>query len=473
MAERITTITVEEIRANEDNDQTSVGRDKKVKSTQPSYWNLLHLATIEGTSILFLLPSLWIPRHNSIYYPDFWYEIIILIAPTASFTGTAMSMLECVIFTKQKSLLKISVVLKMFGCYFVSTIGTLLLSYVLWTLVMQFQHPMPLVGIATYFAIWFTLLCTLWSGFLFPLELRMNNGFRSKIKTYLKYEIWWFIMTLQTDFLTFGFEVITGYPQILFAILIPTVKALNGKVLMKLVSEMVGKDDEMATILMGVRLNIHFALFVAIRMNGAENLTIASVIIVDLVLQLKMAYEIIQLNNQVSNSEERQITHPKKEKVVLKLLLAELVEGLVPMIYAIVFAMAYYGPNGLIMGNILSDTWQYQKVEDAARLFVIQALFFGLDLVCVAANTFLVFKFGNVDLIMHFCQLLKDYWFMVTVLIMHPVSVLFIMNDINVAMDMTMKFEWITEEGRIKFIQNATDLNDNEKKMLLENITFT
>ena len=59
---------------------------------------------------------------------------------------------------------------------------------------------------------------------------------------------------------------------------------------MKLVSEMVGKDDETAEILMGVRVNIHYALFVAIRMDGAENLTILSVVIVDLLLHSRMAY---------------------------------------------------------------------------------------------------------------------------------------------------------------------------------------
>ena len=94
-------------------------------------------------------------------------------------------------------------------------------------------------------------------------------------------------------------------------------------------------------------------------------------------------------------------------------------------------------------------------------------------MVCVAANTFLVSKFGNVDLMMHFFKLLKDYWLLVTILMVHPVFVYFNMNDINMAMDMTLKFEWITEEGRIKFIQNATDLNDQKKKMLLANITFT
>ena len=242
---------------------------------------------------------------------------------------------------------------------------------------------------------------------------------------------------------------------------------------MKLVSAMVGNEDDMANILMEVRLNIHYALFVAIRMDGAENLTITGVVIVDLLLHSTMAYQIIHLNLQVSHNEERDVLKTRKEKIVLKLLLAELVEGLVPMVYAIGFAMAYYGPNGSLIGNVLSDIWQYKKVEDVTRLFMIQIILIGIDLISVAANTILVTKFGNADLIKQFCKVLSDYWMILTILMMHPVFVYFMMNDINLATDMTLKFEWITEQGRMKFIHNSTDLTHVEKRFLLSNISFT
>ena len=52
----------------------------------------------------------------------------------------------------------------------------------------------------------------------------------------------------------------------------------------------------------------------------------------------------------------------------MKLVLAEIVEGLVPLAYAIGFAMAYYGPNGHLVGNVLTDMWAYEKVEDVGKL---------------------------------------------------------------------------------------------------------
>ena len=473
MSGQITTIKVQELRLSKDTEQESEVRRSRNEPTKPSYWNMFHLITIIGGTTLSLAPQLWIPRHNSIYYPDYWYEVIILIAFVDSITQTMRSILECVVFTKEKSLVKMSVGLKMFGCIFLPVAGTFLSSYIIWTLILGFRHPMPFVGIATFFATWSLIICTFWFGIMFPSELRQKNGFRDKIKTYLKYEVWWFIMTFQNDFLTFGFEAIIGPPQLLFAFLIPAAKAINKVVLIKLVSAMVGNEDDMANILMGVRLNIHYALFVAIRMDGAENLTIAGVVIVDLLLHSKMAYKIIHMNLQVSQNEERDVLKTQKEKMILELLLAELVEGLVPMVYSIGFAMAYYGPNGSLIGNVLSDIWQYKKVENVTRLFLIQIVLIGIDLISVAANTILVAKFGNADLIKQFCKVLSDYWMILTILMMHPVFVYFMMNDINLATDMTLKFEWITEQGRIKFIHNSTDLTPVEKKFLLSNISLS
>ena len=47
------------------------------------------------------------------------------------------------------------------------------------------------------------------------------------------------------------------------------------------------------------------------------------------------------------------------------------------------------------------------------------------------------------------------------------------LKDVNSAMDMTLKFEWITSKGRSTFISNATDLSDDEKAILLSNISYS
>ena len=163
----------------------------------------------------------------------------------------------------------------------------------------------------------------------------------------------------------------------------------------------------------------------------------------------------------------------RKENAITDLLLEEIIEGVVPLAYAIGFAMAYYGPNGNLMGNVSSDLWAYNKVEDVARLFYIQLLLFGVDCFSVALNMLILKQFGKVDLINELSKLMKKYWIFLALQLANTINVYFVMNDINQATDLTGKFEWITEEGRLRLIYNATDLSDFEKSKLIPNMTFT
>ena len=470
MLNQISIITVQEIRSNDEGTDGKVSRDVQ---RHPNYRYMLRLVTIIALTCLCLATQSLIPRHNSIYYPNYWYETTILAAVVGSSLLTMRSMLEFVILTKEKSLVSISVGLKMFAIIFLSITCIFILSRVCWTSLMGLQHPMPFLGICSFFVAWFLFICALRFGIVFPSELRMNDVFRHKIRKYLMFDAWWLIISFQTDLLSFGFKIITGYTQCLFALLIPLVKEMNKKILVKLMTKLVGNNDEKANVLLSGRLNIHFALFVAIRMNGAEDFTIASVVFVDFVLQSMMVFQIIKLEQQVTtDGEEGNIMYMKKQKEVLKLLMAEFTEGLVPICYAIAFAMAYYGPNAYLTGNVLSDIWQYEKVKNIKRLFYIQGTLFGIDVLCVVMNTFFVSKFGNVDLPKQFCKLINTYWVLFSIQIMNSIFFYFAMNDINAALDMTLKFEWITDEGRIKLILNATDLTDNSKAILLANSSF-
>ena len=88
-------------------------------------------------------------------------------------------------------------------------------------------------------------------------------------------------------------------------------------------------------------------------------------------------------------------------------------------------------------------------------------------------NTALLSKFGNVNLIQEFTKAIKISWIILAIQLADQVTVYFGFNDINMALDMNMSFDWITTAGRLSFISNSTDLSDYEKFMLLSNNTFT
>ena len=63
-----------------------------------------------------------------------------------------------------------------------------------------------------------------------------------------------------------------------------------------------------------------------------------------------------------------------KRRASQKSILAEHVEGLVPLAYAIGLAMAYFGPNVYLLGNVFRDIWAYEKVKDVKYLLFIMSL---------------------------------------------------------------------------------------------------
>ena len=156
----------------------------------------------------------------------------------------------------------------------------------------------------------------------------------------------------------------------------------------------------------------------------------------------------------------------KKQRIVT-LILAETVEGLVPMCYAIELIMAYYGPNSNLIGNVGIGLWTYEEIEDIGRQLVVIFGMFGVDVLGALLNGINLSKYGNVNLIQDFLKFLQKYWLLLGIKIGHDILFYFIFNDINLAMDMTTKFSWITDEGRMNFINGSTELTDEEKEHLL------
>ena len=66
---------------------------------------------------------------------------------------------------------------------------------------------------------------------------------------------------------------------------------------------------------------------------------------------------------------------------------------------------------------------------------------------------------------------LHKHWLFFVIKLGAIMSAYFSTTDINLGMDSSRKFDWITSEGRHCLIYNSTELSDYEKSMLLENST--
>ena len=179
-----------------------------------------------------------------------------------------------------------------------------------------------------------------------------------------------------------------------------------------------------------------------------------------------MTKNIAQLHKKVAaeNNENQMI---QKQKNIRNLVLAEITEGVTPIVFAISFAMAYYGPNSTILGNVRNDYWEYKKVNDVGYLFLTMSLLFVVDVLCVILNSLILLKITDVNLYQEIGEIMKKYWFFIAVKYAMNMSSHFASKDINLGMDATGEFGWITNEGRFQYIGNSTDLSEGEKAELL------
>ena len=142
--------------------------------------------------------------------------------------------------------------------------------------------------------------------------------------------------------------------------IILSAKELNKRILFNIMSDVIAEDEGEINVLLGVYLNIHYAFFVAIRMDGAETSTIISILAVDFLRQLWMTIQIIRITQKLSTNENvnleevenwgeeqnkkhrqereeakdielrKEIVHNGRKEAIAKLILAEYVEGIVP-----------------------------------------------------------------------------------------------------------------------------------------------
>lgn len=140
-----------------------------------------------------------------------------------------------------------------------------------------------------------------------------------------------------------------------------------------------------------------------------------------------------------------------KQKAVLKLLLAELCEGLIPFAYAIGFSMAYYGPNGKLIGNVGNDYWGYRKVDDASLTLLMMFGLFSFDVICLLLNSVILWVFCSVNLFHEFCMKMEIYWHIIAIKMVSEIYLHFFWKDVNLANG------WEPSHNNSSIFANTTD----------------
>ena len=452
--EKVFVISGKGIRNERRSDKNNSKRDKSSVITSNIYWNGCHVLSILLICGITMSVSTLIPRHDSILEPAYWFEFNFVVG-FALIIGTAEKITNLAILMEKGSLISIRLFIKIFLVSFLTWLLIYCFCYIIWTCILGYNHPIPLVGIFCGLPVGIVTTASL--PLLLPGNEFTKKELKDMLKNFLLYQLAWiFVMIWQNSVLSRIFKNLENSNwQCIMALLIPASKLSTHRFLSKVLHRLVGTENEKATVLLTVSINVSYGMFVATRIVGAQIATVSCMIAVEVLMQLIMTYRIVK--HDKVNSHGLGKWKMEKKMAIRKLVFSELCEGLVPLGYAICFAMAYYGPNAKLIGNVKNGNWQYKAVDDANWTFLVMLGLFALDLVSLSLNAGIIWIFCHFDVLKEFCIVLQKYWWIMALMLAHVIQQYYFGNDVNLASDMTQEFNWITNDEAIITTSNSTN----------------
>ena len=304
---------------------------------------------------------------------------------------------------------------------------------------------------------------------LLPSHLLAKQDFKRKLRTYHLYFTFSVYTIIQNELLSQLFFSIPTNLQFLVPIIVAAFREFDTFMRSKLVDKMMGNQDEPAAALLEIIVNSIYAFFFAIRLAESELSTVGCVVAIDFILHLKMTYQIVKEHRKVK-VQDAENSNGKEKIILMELILAELIEGLIPITHAIRMALAYYGPNSTLLANVGSNYWG-TKIEDIQPLFVSMGVLFAFDTISAIVTSLWLWKVTKVNMLHEFNEVLGKYWlFMVITLAMQGASS-FASTDANFGGDTSGRYVWAERKGWLNIV-NETKYLSNEEKMMLMNVTI-
>ena len=465
--DQISVISIGYLPPNENKKERSRIKDEIQGDNETSAWNICHVFSVLIVCGIVAVPVTLVPRINSIFYQSKWYEFNFVMIGVLLLSA-ANEVLNVATYFKEESLLSIRMLLKTYSFHMVAWTVTYLIAYMIWCQYFEYNWPIPFLGYI-YFILITIRPAAIWV--LFPRNLKRNKDHQRNFRLYYLYVINAIIFGVLKESLSILFKSLPGNTQWIVAFLVPLLKQFETLLQSRLVNRMTGGQDEASEVLLGLAINSAYSFFIAARLKNVKIMTVCFIFTVDFFLQLKMTYKIVQLNNLVKDEMTGKGTI-EKGRMATKLVLAELTEGMTPILYAMVFSFAYYGYNGTILGNVKNDYWGYRQVDDIWHLFKMMIVLFAVDTLSAWVNSFILSSVAKISLFRESCRIMKRYWHFIAVKFALRLALMFVTKDINLGMDATGEWNWITNDGRIKMINSSINLSNEEKYMLLNQSIF-
>ena len=146
------------------------------------------------------------------------------------------------------------------------------------------------------------------------------------------------------------------------------------------------------------------ALFISYTLGSIATPTSSFIILgTDFLINLYSSIKLLWVKKKNPLNIEKQI------EIVQDLVIAEMIEFVVPIVYILTFITAYFGPNAEIIGNIGNSYWQYNAVIDVGHTLQNLVIIFFIDLGSLIISAFILWTFGRINIYRAFSFYQKEY----------------------------------------------------------------
>ena len=367
-----------------------------------------------------------VPYHNVIELPEYWYEIMFVVSFGYHSVRDYYYLLCCSSLMDFPDLLKPKKLISVCLSTVVTAILIYLLSYLIWTVYLGYNSPMPfIVYIASYLS-WIHLIIRIW--FQFPKYLRQDTVFRNRLKSYYYYLLCDFTVSLQFVVIQALFSILSQELQWMIAIIFAWTREMNRYIQHRFVGKAAGANAIMAKEVVNMQIGIRFTSVVVILIGSKANkLTSYCCLGIDFALNIIQCLKIIRMDRKVTpNNIENEYIEREKEGMLSDLILSEATEFITPASFMIAFAIAYHGPNAAIIGGVKNELWHHKKVDD--MLLYLDGAFqmTMVDLMSAIISFVLLKTFCNINAFGKCIEVMKKYG------VRTIIYVTFIMNAVGI-----------------------------------------
>ena len=404
-------------------------------------WNIVYLIAIVCKSVLWSFPTTVIPMTNQIEFPEYWWEWIVNgTGLTVAFNMTIFAWMDISLIFNFKPLSVIGSFTRILMIDLLAQSLFLILCHIIWTILIGYNHPMPMIGITLFLGVHAFHFTSIW--FNFPRETKATTDGRKKVRAYILYRLWYLFYCQLQVIMNMIMENLPLSFQWIMAFVIPAVRETNLWVMINLLERTANKDSNLPPLIQRLTPNICISLtygfWVAQVVSSAASTATGYLLLgVDFILNIYNTYKItktyrkINANKDqdrwVSNISNKQLLALKEEALMLAG--SEIVEFLVPIIYCITLLMALFGSNADKIGGIGFSEWQYTKLENLAGFLTDLGMMFAIDIAAWVTSAVLLWKFSSINLLEESYKLMKIYWPLISTAIGGAISFVSIENN--------------------------------------------